>query len=95
MLFVAICNDKPGALGVRLETRPAHLAWIDTLGPVIKAAGPLLDAAGQPNGSLLVVEAENESTCRALLADDPYAKAALFSSVDVRPWRWLIKNPEA
>ena len=26
--------------------------------------------------------------------NDPYAKAGLFASVEIRPWKWLIKNPE-
>jgi uncharacterized protein YciI len=95
MLFVAICDDKPEGLALRLETRPAHLAWIETLGPVIKAAGPFVGADGQPNGSMLVLEAESEAACRALLAADPYAVKGLFAHVSVRPWRWLIKNPEA
>jgi len=95
MLFVAICNDKPGGLALRLETRPAHLAWIEALGPAIKAAGPFIGADGQPDGSMLVVDAGDESSCLALLARDPYALAGLFDTVSVRPWRWLIKNPEA
>ncbi|MFO1088942.1 MAG: YciI family protein [Hyphomicrobiales bacterium] len=95
MLFAAICNDKPDGLALRLETRPAHLAWIETLGTAIKGAGPFLDEKGQPNGSLLFVEASDEAACRAILSADPYAKAGLFASVEVRPWRWLIKNPEA
>jgi uncharacterized protein YciI len=27
--------------------------------------------------------------------NDPYAKAGLFASVEIKPWKWLIKNPEA
>lgn len=95
MLFVAICNDKPGGLPLRLETRPAHLAWIETQGPAIKAAGPFIGADGQPNGSMFVVEADDESSCLALLARDPYALAGLFDTVSVRRWRWLLGNPEA
>lgn len=95
MLFVAVCNDKAGGLPLRLATRPAHLAWIEALGPAIKAAGPFIGADGQPNGSMLIIEAADESSCLALLARDPYALRGLFDTVSVRPWRGLIKNPEA
>jgi uncharacterized protein YciI len=95
MLFVAVCNDRVGGLPLRLETRPAHLAWIETLGPAVKAAGPFVGPDGQPNGSMIVIEADDEAACRALLARDPYALKGLFDTVSVRPWRWLIKNPEA
>ena len=31
MLFALICNDKPGHLQVRLDTRPAHVAFLNAL----------------------------------------------------------------
>ncbi len=95
MLFVAVCNDRTDGLALRLETRPAHLDWIAALGPAVKAAGPFIGKDGQPNGSMLIVEADDEAACKALLANDPYALAGLFETVTVRPWRWLINNPEA
>ena len=93
MLFAIICTDKPGSLDLRLATRPAHLAYLETV--TVKGAGPFLDAAGNPNGSLVIIEANDLAAAQAIAADDPYAKAGLFASVDIRPWKWLIKNPEA
>ena len=26
--------------------------------------------------------------------DDPYARAGLFKSVEIRAWNWVLKNPE-
>jgi uncharacterized protein len=45
-------------------------------------------------GSMLIVEAENEAEARALLAEDPYAKAGLFQNVEVLPWRWVVNPPD-
>ena len=42
MLFVATCTDKPDHLPVRLETRPAHLAYLEGLGGKVRAGGALL-----------------------------------------------------
>ncbi|PHP68501.1 hypothetical protein CSC94_00380 [Zhengella mangrovi] len=97
MLFALICNDKPGALQVRLDTRPTHLEWLNGLKDqgLVKLAGPFMGADGKPNGSLVVVEAENQSAAEALAARDPYAAAGLFASVEVRPWTWVVNNPEA
>jgi len=92
MLFAIICTDKPGSLDLRLATRPAHLAYLEKV--TVKGAGPFLDAAGNPNGSLVIIEANDLAAAQAIAADDPYAKAGLFASVDIRPWKWLIKNPE-
>ena len=92
MLFVLICTDKPDSLALRLATRPAHLAWLETV--VVKGAGPFLDDAGNPNGSLVIIEAKDKAEAEAIAARDPYALAGLFASVEVRPWKWLIKNSE-
>jgi uncharacterized protein YciI len=94
MLYALICTDKPDHLEVRLANRPDHLAWLESLGSRMKAAGPFLDASEKPSGSLVVIEAESLAAAQALAAQDPYAKAGLFAAVDIRPWKWLIKNPE-
>ena len=95
MLFALICTDKPGHLQVRLDNRPAHLAWLESLGADTKAAGPFLGADGKPSGSLVIIAAQDMDGAKALAAKDPYAIAGLFASVDIRPWNWVIKNPES
>ncbi|MFP1630697.1 YciI-like protein [Zhengella sp. ZM62] len=97
MLFALICNDKPNALQLRLDTRPAHLEWLNGLKDkgIVKLGGPFMDAEGKPDGSMVVIEAENQSAAEALAGQDPYARAGLFAAVEVRPWTWVINNPEA
>jgi hypothetical protein len=94
MLFALICTDKPNSLDVRLSTRPEHLKYLESLGPRLKAAGPFTSDDGQPTGSLVIIEAADRATAQAMANSDPYVKAGLFSSVEIRPWKWLIKNPE-
>ncbi|MET0574833.1 MAG: YciI-like protein [Mesorhizobium sp.] len=95
MLFALICNDQPGHLQVRLDARPDHVAFLDDLNAkgALKFAGPFLDADAKPNGSLVVIEAADQAAARALADADPYAKAGLFASVDIRPWNWVFNNP--
>ncbi|PRD44455.1 hypothetical protein C5748_07750 [Phyllobacterium phragmitis] len=93
MLFAILCNDKPDHLQLRLDTRPAHLDYLKNLGERLKFAGPFLDNDGKPNGSLVVVEVDHMDAAKAIAARDPYAKAGLFASVDIRPWNWAINNP--
>lgn len=95
MLFALICTDKPDHLQVRLDTRSDHLAYLNGLGSDLKFAGPFLDAEGKPNGSLVVINAADPSAAEKMAEADPYAKAGLFASVDIRPWNWALKNPEA
>ncbi len=94
MLYALICTDKPGALQVRLDTRPAHVDFLKGLGDGLKAAGPFLDDDGNMTGSLLVIEAGSRDEALAISLQDPYAKADLFESVEIRPWNWVVKNPE-
>jgi uncharacterized protein YciI len=88
-LFVLTCLDKPASVPLRMSTREAHLAYLAETG-VVKIGGPFLDDAGQPCGSMLVIEADDVAAARAFGEADPYAKAGLFQSVDVRPFRLVV-----
>ncbi|NTF43589.1 hypothetical protein A6U86_23610 [Rhizobium sp. AC27/96] len=97
MLFAFVCKDKPGHLNVRMETRPAHVEHLNKLNAegTLKMAGPFLDADGKPNGSLVVVSAETIEAAKAIADADPYTKAGLFESVEIKPFNWVFNNPEA
>lgn len=97
MLFAFLCKDKPNHLSVRMDTRPVHLEHLERLNAegVLKMAGPFLDAEGKPCGSLVIVEAETQAAAEALAAADPYAKAGLFESVEVKPFNWVFNRPGA
>jgi uncharacterized protein len=95
MLFALICTDKPNSIDLRMQVRPAHLAFLDKLGTNLKGAGPFVDDDGKPTGSLVIIHADDMAAAKAIAAQDPYAIAGLFSSVDIKPWKWLIKNPES
>ena len=88
MLYTFYCSDKPEATGVRVANREAHLAFLNGLGDRLLLAGPLLSEDGATVvGSLIIVECDDMAAARALAARDPYAKAGLFSSVAIKPWR--------
>lgn len=81
MLFVIHAKDKPGALDLRKATRDAHLEFIGNYDTPV--GGPLLDADGQMCGSCLVLDVEDRAAAEAFVANDPYAKAGLFESVEL------------
>jgi len=97
MLFAFVCKDKPGHLNVRMEARPAHVEHLNKLNAegALKMAGPFLDADGKPNGSLVIVNAETIEAAKAIADADPYTKAGLFESVEIKPFNWVFNNPEA
>ncbi len=94
MLFALICTDKPNSLEIRMATRLDHVAYLKSLGDNLKFAGPFLGADEKPNGSLVVIKADDRAAAEAMAANDPYAKAGLFQSVEIRTWNWTMNNPE-
>ena len=95
MLYALICTDKPNNTELRASKRPEHVAYLGSLGDAMKFAGPFLDDAGGPTGSLVMIEAESRAAAEVIAAHDPYKQAGLFASVEIRAWRWALKNPEA
>jgi uncharacterized protein YciI len=88
-LYAIICKDKPGALETRLATRPTHLDYLNN-SPNLKLAGALLDDAGAPIGSIIVVEADDKAAAQAQADNDPFTAAGVFESVEVHTWRLAI-----
>lgn len=87
-LFAVICRDNPGALQTRLDTRQAHLDYIQRTG-IVLMAGPLLEE-GEMRGSLIVLEAVDLAAANDWAAGDPYKHAGLFDSVQVIEWKKVI-----
>jgi hypothetical protein len=89
--FAVMCLDIKDGLRLRLSVREAHLAYVRTLpAGFIKLAGPFLDPAGDMCGSLFIFEAGGLAEIDDYLANDPYVRAGLFASVEIRPWRVTI-----
>jgi uncharacterized protein len=92
MLFALICTDRPGGLETRLATRPSHLAYLETYAARLVHAGAMLDIDGRPCGSLLLIDVADRAEAEGFAAGDPYAKAGLFESTVIRPFRAVFKD---
>ena len=88
-LFVISYVDKPNSLALRMANREAHLAYAhdETMAAKVKLGGPYLDDKGDMAGSLIILEAPDKAAAVAFTQNDPYVKAGLMSSIDVRPFR--------
>ena len=84
-LYALIGTDAAGALERRMEHRPAHLEGLQALQDAgrIRYAGPTLDEAGKPRGSVVVFEAPDLAAATALAAADPYVVEGVFESWQV------------
>lgn len=94
MLFLCYCKDKPDSLDLRLATREDHLKYAAGFADKLKLAGPVtLDDGETMAGSLLIFDVESQAEVEAFSAGDPYAKAGLFESVDIRPFKQSLGTP--
>lgn len=89
MLIALIARDKAGALEIRKANRDAHLAYIESTG-VVEQAGPLLDPEDQMIGSLVILNVKDMAAAQDWAANDPYAGAGLFETVDLIPWKRVV-----
>ena len=93
MHFAVHGKGKPGSEQVRIANRMAHLDYLEGHKAQVVVAGPLLsDESETPRmvGSLLVLDLPDRNAADAFAAGDPYAKAGLFESVVIHPWRKVI-----
>lgn len=94
MYFAFICTDKSDGLPIRKANRPEHLAYLQGLGDTLIFAGPFTAEDGETmTGSLVVVDAPTRAAAQAIAEADPFAKAGLFASVDIRQWKWTLGKP--
>ena len=90
-LFILNARDKADALEIRMANRPAHLEWASQFSDRICMAGPVFTEDGETfAGSVFVMEMDSLADMEAWAAEDPYAKAGLFASVEIKHFAWLI-----
>lgn len=97
MYAVVFASDRPGMAETRAAARPAHRHYLRNPGAhavAVRLGGPMLDEAGAMTGTMLVVEADDLAAVRAFVADDPYVRAGLFASIEIRPWDWGLGRPD-
>ena len=91
MRFAIVCTDKPNQAATRAEHREAHFAHLDAYSDHIVEAGPFLaEDTSHSVGSLLLVDFEDRAGAEAFTQSDPFAKAGIFESVVIRPYKKVI-----
>ena len=93
MLFIVSGRDQPGGIAARLEFRQQHRAYYAALGDDLVLAGPYLDTAGEPIGSMIVMRASDHEAAERFARADPYWTEGVFASLDVSRWDWFMKRP--
>jgi uncharacterized protein YciI len=89
MLFAFMLHDAPGMAARRVQIRPEHKAYLGAVADRIAFAGPLLDDAGEMNGSLLVIDFVDRGAALAWLAAEPFTRAGVYGRSEVTAYRNL------
>ena len=93
MLFVIHCVDKPDHQDVRAAHRRHHLEHLSKIRDKVQCAGPTLSEDGESmTGSLLIIDFPDRAAAEGFLRSDPYARAGLFESVTVMPWKKVMPS---
>lgn len=94
MYFIILTTDKPNSAHMRQATRSAHLEYAKRFGEQIVAAGATLTDDGQVmTGSFLLVNMADRAAVDEFVRNDPYVKAGLFETFEIRRWLKVVFNP--
>ena len=90
--FILIGHDISEGAEKRKRHRPSHIQGIESLETAerIHFAGPMLDAEGEPMGSVILFEARDLEEARGIAARDPYVCEGVFERHEVREVRQVF-----
>lgn len=89
--FALVGHDASDVTEKRQSLRGEHLAKLQALDAErrLRHAGPLLDEAGKPVGSLVIFEAKSLEAAQAIVDEDPYVQQGVFERYDLRE-TWVV-----
>jgi uncharacterized protein len=89
--FLILGHGKPGMGATRERLLAEHRRYFAEAGyrDCFIERGPLLDDDGTEwVGSAMLVELPDRAAVEAMLADEPYAKAGMYATVEVHDWQF-------
>jgi uncharacterized protein len=95
MLFAILCTDRPDSAQLRIDRRPDHRSYLESLNSqgLIAFSGPFISNDGTADGSMIVVDVDDLAAAQTIADDDPYSKCGLFQDVQIRQWVWGMNAP--
>ena len=88
---MAICSDGGDKQSLRKAVLQDHLDYVEVIGDKIAMAGPLSESdTGQYRVSIFVYDVNSMSEAETLLHNDPYYKAGLYDSVEIKEFKPAI-----
>lgn len=82
-LFCFYCRDGEDNDALRAMHKKEQREHMQEHSENYLAAGPLTNKQGEFVGSLLIIEADDEASARAMVNDDPYVTGGVWQSIRV------------
>lgn len=91
-LLLAYDGTDKDAKARRSKVRPVHFAGIKPMVArgELRAAGAILDDAGDMIGSLVLAEFAGRAELDAWLAREPYVSEGVWQKIEIKPFRLAI-----
>jgi uncharacterized protein YciI len=91
-LLLAYDGSDKDAKARRAAVRPAHFAGIKPMVErgELRAAGAILDDAGEMVGSVVFAEFPSRAELDAWLAREPYVSEGVWKQIEVKPFRLAV-----
>ena len=94
MQFLLLAHDgtDKDATARRTAARPAHFAGIKPMVErgELRAAGAILDEAGEMIGSVVLAEFPSRADLDAWLAREPYVTQGVWKDIEIKPFRLAV-----
>ena len=87
-VYAFYCRDGEDAPKIRPTVREEHFAHIFAHVGAYRLGGPL-KKDGEPIGSLIMIEADDEAGARAIFEQDPYYIAGVWQSINLTEFEFL------
>ncbi len=98
MYYAIISQDIPDSLERRMSVRPAHVERLKALADegrlLIAGPHPAIDSEDPAEagftGSLVVAEFASLTEAQAWADEDPYVRAGVYQSIEVKPFKKVL-----
>jgi uncharacterized protein YciI len=99
MLWIIYQVDRPNGAPIRAANKDAHLAYLEEHKHILVLGGALLaDDGVERSGSCLLINVPDRATAEHFSENEPFRRAGLFESVQIRRMRrgqWYPENAPA
>jgi uncharacterized protein YciI len=99
MLWIIYQVDRPNGAPIRAANKNAHLAYLEEHKDILVLGGALLaDDGVERSGSCLLINVPDRATAERFSENEPFRRAGLFESVQIRRMRrgqWYPENAPA